>query len=133
MVRMETMIKDRDETIEKLQRVIEQCIEDRNLKQKDVLELCSKKGYTLKQSELSRILGRKTTLALYPAIALSDALEIDMSAVLYPNRWRRCKWDIYRLDHAVSKTQKVVLSAFGISAEQVKYKANYISENLRGK
>ena len=40
---------------------------------------------------------------------------------------------IYRLDHAVSKTQKVVLSAFGISAEQVKYKANYISENLRGK
>lgn len=29
---------------------------------------------------------------------------------------------IYRLDHAVSKTQKVVLSAFGISAEQVKYK-----------
>lgn len=127
------MIKDRDETIEKLQRVIEQCIEDRNLKQKDVLELCSKKGYTLKQSELSRILGRKTTLALYPAIALSDALEIDMSAVLYPNRWRRRKWDIYRLDHAVSKTQKVVLSAFGISAEQVKYKANYISENLRGK
>ena len=40
---------------------------------------------------------------------------------------------IYRLDYAVSKTQKVVLSAFGISAEQVKYKANYISENLRGK
>ena len=40
---------------------------------------------------------------------------------------------IYRLDHAVSKTQKVVLSAFGISAEQVKYKANYISEELRGK
>ena len=40
---------------------------------------------------------------------------------------------IYRLDHAVSKTQKVGLSAFGIIAEQVKYKANYISENLRGK
>lgn len=39
----------------------------------------------------------------------------------------------YDLDHAVSKTQKVVLSAFGISAEQVKYKANHISENLRGK
>lgn len=39
---------------------------------------------------------------------------------------------IYRLDYAVSKTQKVVLSAFGISAEQVKYKANYISEKLRG-
>ena len=94
MFRMETMRKDRDKTIEKLQRVIEQCIEDRNLKQKDVLELCTKKGYVLKQSELSRILNRKTTLALYPAIALSDALEIDMSAVLYPNRWRKRKWDI---------------------------------------
>lgn len=34
---------------------------------------------------------------------------------------------------AVSKTQKVVLSAFGIGVEQVKYKANYISENLRVK
>ena len=86
MFRMETMRKDRDKTIEKLQRVIEQCIEDRNLKQKDVLNLCEKKGYTLKQSELSRILNRKTTLALYPAIALSDALEIDMSEVLYPDR-----------------------------------------------
>lgn len=40
---------------------------------------------------------------------------------------------IYRLDHAVSKTQKVVLSAFEISVEQVKYKANYVSKNLRGK
>ena len=40
---------------------------------------------------------------------------------------------IYRLDHAVTKVQKVILSAFGIGAEQVKYKANYISESLKGK
>ena len=40
---------------------------------------------------------------------------------------------VYRLDHAVTKTQKVILSAFGISAEQVKYKANYISEIMKGK
>ena len=113
MVRMETMIKDRDETIEKLQRVIEQCIEDRNLKQKDVLELCSEKGYTLKQSELSRILGRKTTLALYPAIALSDALEIDMSAVLYPNRWRRRKWDIASKSFITDATEQVIRSYLG--------------------
>ena len=113
MVRMETMIKDRDETIEKLQRVIEQCIEDRNLKQKDVLELCSKKEYTLKQSELSRILGRKTTLALYPAIALSDALEIDMSAVLYPNRWRRRKWDIASKSFITDATEQAIRSYLG--------------------
>lgn len=39
---------------------------------------------------------------------------------------------VYRLDHAVTKTQKTILSAFGIEAAQVKYKANYISEVLRG-
>ena len=39
---------------------------------------------------------------------------------------------VYRLDHAVTKTQKTILSAFGIEATQVKYKANYISEVLRG-
>lgn len=39
---------------------------------------------------------------------------------------------VYRLDHAVTKTQKVILSAFGIDAGQVKYKANNISEILKG-
>lgn len=39
---------------------------------------------------------------------------------------------IYRLDHAVTKTQKVILSAFNIDAGHVKYKANYISEILKG-
>ena len=39
---------------------------------------------------------------------------------------------VYRLDHAVTKTQKTILSAFGIEAAQVKYKANYISEVLKG-
>lgn len=38
---------------------------------------------------------------------------------------------IYRLDHAVTATQKTILKAFGISAEQVKYRANYISEELK--
>ncbi|MDO4475123.1 MAG: transposase [Eubacteriales bacterium] len=39
---------------------------------------------------------------------------------------------VYRLDHAVTKTQKVILSAFDIDAAHVKYKANYISEILKG-
>ena len=38
---------------------------------------------------------------------------------------------VYRLDHAVTKTPKVILSAF--DAAQVKYKANYIGEILKGK
>lgn len=83
-----------EETIEKIRNVIEQCIRERDLKQKDILKLCKDKGYSISQSELSRILSHKMILGLYPAIALSDALNIDMSAVLYPDRWRRRKWDI---------------------------------------
>lgn len=37
---------------------------------------------------------------------------------------------IYRLDHAVTATQKTILKAFGIGVENVKYKATYISEEL---
>lgn len=40
---------------------------------------------------------------------------------------------VYRLDHAVTKTQKVILGAFDIDAGHVKHKANYISEILKGR
>ena len=40
---------------------------------------------------------------------------------------------VYRLDHAVTKAQKMILSAFDIEASHVKYKAAYISEQLKGK
>lgn len=92
---MEISQKNREETIEKIRNVIEQCISERELKQKDILKLCKDEGYSISQSELSRILSHKMILGLYPAIALSDALDIDMSAVLYPDRWRRRKWDIF--------------------------------------
>lgn len=38
---------------------------------------------------------------------------------------------VYRLDHAVTATQKTILKAFGINAENIKYKAAYISEELK--
>ena len=38
---------------------------------------------------------------------------------------------VYRLDHAVTKTQRTILSAFGIEATRVKDKANYIGEVLK--
>ena len=38
---------------------------------------------------------------------------------------------IYRLDHAVTKTQKTILGAFGMDAAYVKNRANRISEQLR--
>ena len=37
---------------------------------------------------------------------------------------------VYRLDHAVTATQKTILKAFGISAESIRYKAACISEEL---
>lgn len=40
---------------------------------------------------------------------------------------------VYRLDHAVTKTQQVILGAFNIESSHVKYKANYISEILKGR
>lgn len=39
---------------------------------------------------------------------------------------------VYRLDHAVTKTQKVILSAFGMDWNHVKYRAENISEILKG-
>ena len=38
---------------------------------------------------------------------------------------------VYRLDHAVTATQKTILKAFGINPEHVKYKAAYIRDLLK--
>ena len=39
---------------------------------------------------------------------------------------------VYRLDHAVTKTQKVILSAFGMDWNHVKYRAENYQQNLEG-
>ena len=39
--------------------------------------------------------------------------------------------NVYRLDHAVTRTQKTILSAFDLNESNVTYKANYISEILK--
>ena len=38
---------------------------------------------------------------------------------------------VYQLDHAVTATQKTILKAFGLNAENVRYRAAYISEELK--
>lgn len=40
--------------------------------------------------------------------------------------------NMYRLDHAVTKTQKVILSAFGMDWNHMKYRAENISKILKG-
>lgn len=37
---------------------------------------------------------------------------------------------IYRLDHAVTATQKIILKSFGIDARSIPNKAKYISDEL---
>ena len=39
---------------------------------------------------------------------------------------------VYRLDHAVTKTQKVILGSFGLDWNHVKYSAEHISKILKG-
>ena len=38
--------------------------------------------------------------------------------------------NVYHLDHAVTKTQKIILDAFGIDVPLVKYRATEISKEL---
>ena len=40
--------------------------------------------------------------------------------------------NVYRLDHAITKTQKTILSSFGIDVPLVKYWAKEISDTLKG-
>ena len=38
---------------------------------------------------------------------------------------------IYRMDHAITKNQKIILKTFGFNAEFIKIQADRISEQLR--
>jgi hypothetical protein len=40
---------------------------------------------------------------------------------------------VYRLDHAVTKTQKTTLSAFNMDEGNVRYQAKEVGKNLREK
>ena len=39
--------------------------------------------------------------------------------------------NVYRLDHAVTKVQKNILNAFGLTSKNIEYRANWISEELK--
>lgn len=74
--------KQKEQTIQKILEVIEQKLADKQMKQKDLLELCHKEGYELSQSELSRILSHKIAIGLYPALAICDVLNIDIHRII---------------------------------------------------
>ena len=76
--------------------------------------------YTKLKEELNRI-DENPNYMTVPA-ALRELEKIEMI---------RGRDRIYRLDHAVTKTQKTILNAFGIDAAYVKKRAERISEQLK--
>ena len=76
--------------------------------------------YTKLKEELNRI-DENPNYMTVPA-ALRELEKIEMI---------RGRDRIYRLDHAVTKTQKTILNAFGIDAAYVKRRAERISEQLK--
>lgn len=76
--------------------------------------------YTRLKEELERI-DEKPNYMTVPA-AIRELEKIEMI---------RGHDQIYRLDHAVTKTQKTILNAFGLDAAYVKQRAQRISEQLK--
>lgn len=76
--------------------------------------------YTRLKEELERI-DEKPNYMTVPA-AIRELEKIEMI---------RGHDQVYRLDHAVTKTQKTILNAFGMDAAYVKHRAQRISEQLK--
>ena len=72
--------------------------------------------------EVAKELAKKPNYLTVPA-AIRELEKIEMTRQLDK---------VYRLDHAVTKTQKVILSAFGMDWNHVKYRAENISKILKG-
>ena len=75
--------------------------------------------YTLLKDKMKEM-DKKPNYMTVPA-ALRELEKIEMV---------RLTDNVYRLDHAVTKTQKTILSAFGIDVPLVKYRASEISRQL---
>ena len=72
--------------------------------------------------EKAKELAKKPNYLTVPA-AIRELEKIEMTRQLDK---------VYRFDHAVTKTQKVILSAFGMDWNHVKYRAENISKILKG-
>jgi transposase len=78
------------------------------------------KIYTSLLDELTR-LGRKPNYMTVPA-AIRELEKIELT---------RQTDNIYRLDHAVTATQKKILNAFGMTEKNIEYRADWISGELK--
>lgn len=78
------------------------------------------KFYTCLADEM-KILNKKPNYMTVPA-AIKELEKIELT---------RQSDNIYRLDHAVTATQKKILNAFGLTANNIEYRAKWISEELK--
>ena len=78
------------------------------------------KIYTSLLDEMTR-LGRKPNYMTVPA-AIRELEKIELT---------RQTDNIYRLDHAVTATQKKILNAFGMTEKNIEYRADWISGELK--
>lgn len=75
-------MKEKKDVTRKILNQINQAIAEKNLSQSQILVLCKAKGYTISQSELSRLLSQKINLGAYQMIALSDVLGLEINDVM---------------------------------------------------
>ena len=78
------------------------------------------KLYTCLLDEMNRI-GKKQNYMTVPA-AIKELEKIEMT---------RQTDNVYRLDHAVTATQKKILHAFDLTEKNVEYRAAWISDELK--
>jgi len=78
------------------------------------------KMYTCLIDEMKRINKKPNYMTVPAAIKELEKIELTRQAD-----------NIYRLDHAVTKTQKNILNAFGLTEKNIEYRAKWISEELK--
>ena len=78
------------------------------------------KMYTCLVDEMKRLNKKPNYMTVPAAIKELEKIELTRQAD-----------NVYRLDHAVTKTQKNILNAFGLTDKNIEYQANWISEELK--
>ncbi len=78
------------------------------------------KMYTCLVDEMKRLNKKPNYMTVPAAIKELEKIELTRQAD-----------NVYRLDHAVTKTQKNILNAFGLTDKNMEYRANWISEELK--
>lgn len=105
--------KDRAEQNKRVVSIIKSHMAQKGLKQSDLLRKCEEKGYSLNQSELSRILSNSVSLGLYPVLALADVLEIDPSVFMFEEQRRASLLDLSPEVFAMDPEDRAVKSYLG--------------------